>query len=177
MSGGCQFPNHAGTTGYKRGCRCERCVIENRAYVLRAKSKRMSAGDIAHGTLTGYGDGCRCADCKRASSECHLRYREEDPERYRSSRRRASKRYSDSHDAKRIQREQQRHTQELAWRNRYQWTGPELEVALRRDLTAYQAALMLGRTQAAVQMQRDLHEVDVRKQNLAGLPRRKREQA
>lgn len=50
-----------------------------------------------------------------------------------------------------------------------EWTGPEIEIALRKDLTAVQVAKMLGRTNYAVQNIRHAHKVDPRKQELAGL--------
>jgi hypothetical protein len=36
----------------------------------------------------------------------------------------------------------------------YQWTGPELETAARKDITAQQVAVMLGRTTQAVNQMR-----------------------
>lgn len=51
------------------------------------------------------------------------------------------------------------------------WTGPQVEIAIREDLTAKEAALMLGRTLSAVMHIRRLHKVDPRKQSLAGVIR------
>jgi hypothetical protein len=56
------------------------------------------------------------------------------------------------------------------WRK--QWTGPELEIAMRDDLTARQAADMLGRTLHAVKHVRRQVKVDPRKDRLANLPAR-----
>lgn len=169
-TGTCLHPGLSGTTGYKRGCRCARCRSENRAYVIRARNNRVKRG-TTHGTTTGYGDGCRCQACKRADAEKNLRYFASNPDRYRENKRRASRQHYRRHDAKALSREQQQVTRDKAWRNHFQWTGPELEIALREDLTSYEAALMLGRTRNAVQAQRELHEVDPRKRALAGLDR------
>jgi len=54
--------------------------------------------------------------------------------------------------------------------NRYkEWTGPELEVAARSDLTRKEVAAMLGRTYFAVKAQRYLLNHDPRKDRLAGI--------
>lgn len=50
-----------------------------------------------------------------------------------------------------------------------QWTGPELEIAARDDLTVTEAALMLGRTWKAVRVMRSKLRTDPRKIQLAGL--------
>jgi hypothetical protein len=52
-----------------------------------------------------------------------------------------------------------------------QWTGPELEVALREDLTATQAAEMLGRSFNAVVTARVKATRDPRYTKLAGVAR------
>jgi hypothetical protein len=60
-------------------------------------------------------------------------------------------------------------TRPSARRNGLAWTGPELEIAARDDLTAEQAARMLGRTYRAVAGQRAHMCHDPRKAFLAGL--------
>lgn len=57
-----------------------------------------------------------------------------------------------------------------ATHHRQQWTGPELEIAARADLTLREVAHMLGRTIAAVAYARRGLREDPRKMNLAGLP-------
>lgn len=47
------------------------------------------------------------------------------------------------------------------------WTGPELEIVARTDLTAREAAVMLGRTLYAVKHQRKAIRNDPRKARLA----------
>lgn len=166
----CLHPLLSGVTGYKRGCRCDRCRVENREYVARARERRSKSG-TTHGTTTGYGDGCRCESCKSAQAERHARWVDRDPARARALRAKVSRdAYArDPISSKARRRALQQDSVEAATRSHYQWTGPELEIALRTDLTAHEAALMLGRTYAAVEAQRQLHKVDPRKQNLAGL--------
>lgn len=56
--------------------------------------------------------------------------------------------------------------------NRYkEWTGPELEVLLRPDLTATEVALTLNRTLSAVYTMRQACKRDPRKKALAGVGR------
>lgn len=60
-------------------------------------------------------------------------------------------------------------SRESARRNYYIWTGPELEIVSRTDLTASAAAKILGRTIAAVNNQRRLlRRGDPKKTNLLG---------
>ena len=60
-------------------------------------------------------------------------------------------------------------TLDAASRNGHHWTGPELEVAARTDLTARQVATMLGRTMFAVRTQRQKLRNDPKTIRLAGL--------
>lgn len=63
----------------------------------------------------------------------------------------------------------QESTLDGAARRGFQWTGPELEVAAREDLTSREVASMLGRTLYGVtQIRRKLGR-DPRKARLAGL--------
>jgi hypothetical protein len=55
----------------------------------------------------------------------------------------------------------------------HRWTGPELELAARQDLTALQVANAVGRTEAAVRTIRRKIRRDPRKANLAGVPRKR----
>jgi hypothetical protein len=60
-------------------------------------------------------------------------------------------------------------TRRQARRHYYQWTGPELEIAARQDLTAKQVALMTGRTYGAVTSMRRRLRDDPKVIWLAGL--------
>lgn len=61
-----------------------------------------------------------------------------------------------------------RETLRTAERNGQQWTGPELEIATRSDISVKDAAEMLGRTFYAVQRMRVLCKADPRKTALLG---------
>jgi hypothetical protein len=72
----------------------------------------------------------------------------------------------------------QRETGRQADRNGVQWTGAEMEILGRSDLTHKQAALMLGRTFAATRLMRyKLRKGDPKAVGLAGLPRLHRDGA
>lgn len=60
-------------------------------------------------------------------------------------------------------------TLENATRHRYPWTGPELEIAARKDLTDMEVAQLLGRSRYAVQNARARLERDPRYRDLAGV--------
>jgi hypothetical protein len=49
-----------------------------------------------------------------------------------------------------------------------QWTSAEMEVVARKDLTALQVAVLLGRTKAAVQTRRNMIKTDPRAETLVG---------
>lgn len=56
-------------------------------------------------------------------------------------------------------------------RHGYQWTGPDLEIAARPDLSLARAALMLGRTEAAVQAARQRIREEPKWAQVVGLGR------
>lgn len=67
-------------------------------------------------------------------------------------------------------RQRARRTRATARRGGYEWTGPELEIAARDDLTVMEMALMLGRSYNAVIKKRGLlRRDDPRTVNLAGV--------
>lgn len=134
--GGVSVPH--GRYGYTNyGCRCAVCAKAHSEQMRRDRRRRTASSDHApHGTLSGYmGWCCRC-------QECRLAYRSATslPEWRRSRARYQQARNDDSRSA--------------AHRHGYQWTGPELELALRPDLTCPQLAAMLGRTIVAVKHMR-----------------------
>ena len=102
-----------------------------------------------HGLATTYRAGCRCDECRAAMSE-----RCDDRRRRHGERTRAK-----------------------ATRNGQQWTGAELEIATRDDLTAVEAAEMLGRTYQAVMNVRHLCKSDPKYIHLLGASRIDRERA
>lgn len=171
-----------GYDGYTRwGCRCEACKSAKSAYqsgrgrgadqngymqnYRRSRRAALAKGEIEvkHG-LTGYtNDGCRCETC----AESFRVYRAANPE----------KRYHVRHpeeaaDANRRNvTKWQAETLEGATRYGMEWTGPELEIAARSDLTAREAALMIGRTYASVKTMRKKLAADPKTIQLAGIPR------
>ena len=106
-----------------------------------ASRRRRDLGILVHGIAATYSEGCRCLECTRASTAKTLVQR---------------KRRNGS-------------TRERAVRNGQQWTGPELEIALRSDLSAAEAALMLGRTMQAVKNVRFKCRHEPRFTRLAGV--------
>jgi len=62
-------------------------------------------------------------------------------------------------------------TLETATNNNKEWTGPEMEIILREDLTVAEMAKMLGRTYYSVTGMRRQCRRDPRKQVLAGVER------
>lgn len=132
-----------------RKCRCATCRAAYREY-RRDERQKMSdtasrgAAEFEHGAHGYTNWGCRCEMCSAA-------------ERVR---RRAS---AAANQAQTLQR---------ATRRGQQWTGPELELVARTDLTMKQAALALGRTYAAVRAMRLKVKADPKTIHLAGLPQR-----
>jgi hypothetical protein len=121
-------------------------------------------------------------------SEPSVRTHHECVNKWRRDRRRDSSEFRDgerARDAVRYQRDRERRdatsersllnlqaeTLPTATRSGYQWTGPELEIATRSDLTVKEAARMLGRTYYAVRTMRALVSIDPRKTALLGLPK------
>lgn len=149
-----------------------------------------------HGTLNAYTHGgCRCDECKAASAAHARAYRAANGERekayerayYSANRERVRARDRAYNDANRERvnaqanarrRAYQAETADRATRRGQQWTGPELEHALRLSedgtrwaVTARQAALDLGRTRAAVMSLRDrARRLDPTPTMIAGLP-------
>lgn len=161
-----------GASGYTNwDCRCDICSAAHTAKLKKARESRiarMKAGspDVPHGTSSGYMSwNCRCDACMAASAADRARQpsRIHAPDyharHYRDHRGEILGRIKAANDESRVR----------AGRHGYQWTGPDLEVALRGDLTARQAADMLGRTMRAVMNIRFKHKRDVRLQNLAGV--------
>ena len=156
--------SHGTPSSYRRGCRCAECRRENAARhkKLRAeRKKRRGEASFEHGR-SGYENwGCRCEVCTaertKANAAAVLRYREANREKL-----------NQRIDARRLPIQNQ--SLETARRNGFQWTGPELELIARSDLTAEQASAMLGRTYFAVVRMRRRLRVEPKLVNLAGLP-------
>ena len=121
-------------------------------------------------------------------AERHRRYRAANPEKIRERERRwraanpekirenreTYREQALGHDRRRLAAAQAR-TTDNARRRGYVWTGPELEIAARDDLTVAEIARMLGRTYYAVVTARHRIRRDPRADWLAGLARPRRE--
>jgi hypothetical protein len=163
-------PEHGTYNCYdKHRCRCDLCRAANAARHLEARRRRrqaVEAGTVVitkHGTSTYTNWGCRCEVCIKAQAQACApavdRYKQNHPDRVKATRMR---RY----------RKEQAETLERATRHRYVWTGPEMELAARYDLSAKEIALMIGRTSSAVQHMRKLLIKDPKIIQMAGLARR-----
>lgn len=136
---------HGTGSRYRRGCRCTSCRQANTTRVRAQRDKRQAAGaePPEHG-VSGYKNyRCRCDTCVAANSE-RLRAYRTDPaqaDRLRTN-------------GRTYRATVQRTSLATAVRYGLQWTGPELEIADRDDLTTAQKAAMLGRSAAAVQEKR-----------------------
>jgi hypothetical protein len=135
------------------GCRCAECRNARRIEAARQKAKRYArtrtgtAPDFTHGP-SGYDTwGCRCRTCTTGHSQNPVK-------------KAADRRWTENHrgekDAATVarRRRDQAATLDQASRRGQPWTGPELELAARSDLSAKAIALMIGRTRWAVQTKR-----------------------
>lgn len=112
-----------------------------------------------HLVLKSAGPLPRCRRCSVSQVTANRNRRQRvDPEFRRKLRRRTDRLRKRMNDA----------LNDAAVNHGKQWTGPELEILCREDLTHRQAAEALGRTLYAVRHQRQLLRVDPRKINLAG---------
>lgn len=97
--------------------------------------------ELSHGTLRCYQAGCRCELCTPLN---------------RTKRNRQAARANAA-------------TLETATNHYKQWTGPEMEIAAREDLTAREAAVMLGRSMKSVKGMRVKLREDPRYRDTAGV--------
>lgn len=135
-----------GASAYANGkCRCGICkaAASKRKVERDIRMQGKPVPDGSHGKTGWITYGCRCDVCRAGIQAAN---------RETQIRERVA-------------------TQDQARNWGKQWTGPELEIALREDLTAVQAALMLGRTARAVRSQRSLRK-DPRKDRLAGVSKK-----
>lgn len=159
-------PQHGTSTRYTHyKCRCDLCRAANAQRARNGRvnrQKRLDQVEIAHG-VSGYRNwGCRCSVC----TEANTTYTAPSVRQYQMRNR-------DKVNSKHLERynSSQAETLEKARRRGQQWTGAELEIAARPDLTAKEVALMLGRTFAAVEKMRRKLQADPKTINLAGIAR------
>lgn len=139
-------------------------VVRNGDIELHPPEPRWS-----HGTRTGWQIyGCQCDLCEK----WHDRYVLSQAEKMRD--RRASDPEVNVRTMAWMKSENDR-SREKADRNGFVWTGPELEMAARDDLTAKEVAAALGRTIAAVHGARKKLRHDPKTINHAGIGSRAHE--
>lgn len=151
-------------------CECG-CGSEVRGRYVKGHNRRRT--EFKHGTNTGYTyRKCRCDLCidwQRAARK--RRTKSKKSESQREAQREAQRKYSEKVGRKKadeFKRSKQVSTRQTASRHGYTWTGPELEIVARLDLTLTQAAEMLGRTYIAVSAKRHQLKEDPRVIALAG---------
>lgn len=163
-----------GTNGsYRFGCRCDECKAfkaaqakryyeSNKAKVLKSQSRRYQAN--AERILEEQ-KAYRASNAEQIS--------ERNKRRYEDNREIVLAKQRDSYQRDpRVKRERGRmfnlKTEGTAHRKGVQWTGPELEIASRADLSVTEIAELLGRTYCAVVSKRKALKVDPRAVALAG---------
>lgn len=158
---------------YNRGCRCEVCRKAGTARQALVRERRKGKVPNEHGLSAYTNWGCRCDVCSAAARA-----------RNREIRQRAQRgeivhvrggvvaNCSCQHCrgvANARAKYKNTASLESAKRHRYEWTGPELEMVSRDDLTASELAEGLGRTVAAVQaMRKRLAAGDIKMHRLLG---------
>lgn len=164
---------HGTEKAYKFGCRCDGCKS-----FKSARAKRYYEANKA-----------KVLESQHRHYEANAEQILERQKAYRASNtesisERKKRRYKDNrsivlahqrnryHRDPRVKRERLRmanmNTQETAHRRGNQWTGPELEIASRTDISVTEIAKMLGRTYFAVVSKRKALKVDPRAVALAG---------
>lgn len=118
----------------------------------------------AHRLRKGSGPLPRCPKCAIEEVSAYQKKRRavdaEYDQRVRELARRASRKSIDKNQAE---------TLPTASRNGHEWTGPELELVLREDLTVKEISLMIGRTFAATAHARHRARTDPKFIRLAGV--------
>lgn len=155
------------------GCRCEQCraagaAANQAAYLARSggvlkKPRLTTLEKESHGLYRYKNHGCRCEVCRAASRD-------------ESRRRREAGTHGNSGPvsaarALRSYHKTQADTLPAARRHGYRWTGPELELLSRDDLTLKQKSVMLGRTFSATRTMWARLKVDTKVILLAGVSR------
>lgn len=162
---------HGGVAAYRHGCRCDTCragnAERNRRYRKRMQEKfKNGSVEIQHGA-GGYTNwGCRCDVCKQVhlsrNKGAAEAWRARHPEKDKKQRSRAWLKAFNKAQAESLTK---------ATRHRAQWTGHEMELAARSDLSSRQVALVLGRTVAAVRTMRQRLRRDPATIGVAGIAR------
>lgn len=163
-----------------RECATEHKKSSPATKVVMAKARAAAAANLEarkarlpHGFTRYKKRGCRCAVCCHAytthTRAYKLRRRDEmTPDE------RKSEYLKDKDRAQRWSVSSYERSLSKAHRHGHEWTGPELELLARPDLSTRQLAEMLGRTTYAVEYQRTkLRKGEPRSVTLAGVPQKK----
>jgi len=142
---------------------------------MSAGSGELPETAVKHGTRYSYRKrGCRCDQCRKWKRERDRRYRARNPEKASEQSRRWRDANPEEHQAatRRGQKKLNDKLRETADRHHLEWTGVELEIASRPDLTARQVAEILHRTLSAVRnmRQRLASDLDPRDRMLSNGP-------
>lgn len=173
---------HGEYSCYYAGCRCEECVTAAAEKRRATRTERagltlLSPDDPRHGSATAFDYWqCRCEPCRD-----YARNRS----RSQGKRVQGGSRVGRAHafnsncpcrncrkQALRAERVRNDESRTAAAHHREEWTGPQLAIAARSDLTRSEAAAMLGRTLSSVTSMRKKIYSDPVKARLAdqGLP-------
>jgi hypothetical protein len=167
--------SHGTYNAYKEGCRCDKCLAERDTCTARARERRALARQ--HGTYAMHRAGCRCEACV-AANDAHcaeMRTKRKPVVRshgegrtYQHGCRCEACMAARAAEKLKQQYQYQDASSDKATRHRAEWTGPELEIAARTDLSNREVAAMLGRTFFAVNAKRKQLRSEPRDQWLAG---------
>jgi hypothetical protein len=174
---------HGTPARYAYGCRCEPCRGANTSrWNSWAKRRTGVNPQTPHGASRYSNYGCRCNTC----TEAHWARWRKNRDRARQKKLPSTHGYYgytyhgchchicveavNSRKRKRW-RQEQAVSLDRAHRRGFEWTGPELEIIARDDLTSSEKARLLERTLAAVQHMNRLVRIDPRKDRLAGVVR------
>lgn len=130
---------------YERGCSCDQCTKigrEAKRQASRRSRERWRAAGVVpeHGVTGALNYGCKCDVCRQAANK----------------------------GVREWQRQANDKSLDRASRHNSQWSGPELELAAREDLSASEVAERIGRTMWAVQTMRQRLRKEPSQQWLAG---------
>lgn len=155
---------HGTPYSYRKGCRCSECCAANTRSVKASRQRRtdrLATGEadssqIRHGRSAYTNWGCRCAICTRdhtlAIQPAVDRWRRKNPQAVKAM----AARWTKAHPEKAAEQvrkntvKRQNATIERAHHHQQSWTGSEIELALRDDLSSREVALAIGRTLYAV---------------------------
>lgn len=132
-------------------------ITSHGAEQLASGKFRAARGGFTHGTQYGYRARCRCDACRAWQ---HAEFQKRYPgSAMQNNSAEHSRQWRAANPEKREaevvgKRAENRKSREAATRHYWPWTGVELEIASRDDLTEAQVASMLGRTRSSVNTMR-----------------------